>query len=263
MSGLSPRKLLPWTTLVAALLWCGLTPTETKAGAVTFNTVPGKDSDGPLAASITFTAIKGGIEITITNTETGTIAKGQAISDLKFTMAGGLNTPTAFNDLQGWKVNSASFKPGSSFPGSATATQIGDSTTKTGPDSIDHWGFNTVGKTVLLATAGTGAPGGKPTYMILPSTGTTGPGKSLADGKNDPYLLGPTNFFLKVAGVTANTKLTAANFTGVTVGFGTGTDKVLAASAQSAAVPEPSTMAVAGLGALAFIGYGLRRRLKK
>jgi len=28
-------------------------------------------------------------------------------------------------------------------------------------------------------------------------------------------------------------------------------------------VPEPSTMAIAGLGALAFIGYGLRRRLKK
>jgi PEP-CTERM motif len=29
------------------------------------------------------------------------------------------------------------------------------------------------------------------------------------------------------------------------------------------AVPEPSTMAIAGLGALGFIGYGLRRRLKK
>jgi hypothetical protein len=28
-------------------------------------------------------------------------------------------------------------------------------------------------------------------------------------------------------------------------------------------VPEPSTMAIAGLGALGFIGYGLRRRLKK
>jgi len=31
----------------------------------------------------------------------------------------------------------------------------------------------------------------------------------------------------------------------------------------STAVPEPSTLAVAGLGALGFIGYGLRRRLKK
>jgi hypothetical protein len=30
-----------------------------------------------------------------------------------------------------------------------------------------------------------------------------------------------------------------------------------------AAVPEPSTMAIAGLGALGFVGFGLRRRLKK
>jgi len=30
-----------------------------------------------------------------------------------------------------------------------------------------------------------------------------------------------------------------------------------------AAVPEPSTLAIAGLGALSFVGYGLRRRLKK
>jgi hypothetical protein len=32
---------------------------------------------------------------------------------------------------------------------------------------------------------------------------------------------------------------------------------------QITAIPEPSTMAIAGLGALGFIGYGLRRRLKK
>jgi hypothetical protein len=28
-------------------------------------------------------------------------------------------------------------------------------------------------------------------------------------------------------------------------------------------IPEPSTLAIAGLGALGFVGYGLRRRLKK
>jgi hypothetical protein len=31
----------------------------------------------------------------------------------------------------------------------------------------------------------------------------------------------------------------------------------------TAVVPEPSTLAIAGLGALGFMGYGLRRRLKK
>jgi hypothetical protein len=96
--------------------------------------------------------------------------------------------------------------------------------------------------------------------MILPSSGITGPGKSLADSHFDSYYIGPTNFFITVPGVTTSTKLTAANFTGVSVGFGTGPDAVLHASV---AVPEPSTLAVAGLGALAFIGYGLRRRRKE
>jgi hypothetical protein len=47
----------------------------------------------------------------------------------------------------------------------------------------------------------------------------------------------------------------------------TGTDttvfSVLQQNFSQVAVPEPSTMAIAGLGSLAFIGYGLRRRVKK
>lgn len=44
---------------------------------------------------------------------------------------------------------------------------------------------------------------------------------------------------------------------------GTTTFSVLQQNFSQTAVPEPSTMAIAGLGALGFIGYGLRRRLKK
>jgi hypothetical protein len=95
--------------------------------------------------------------------------------------------------------------------------------------------------------------------MILPSSGTTGAGSSLKDSHFDGYFIGPTNFFLKVPGVTTSTKLTVANVTGLLVSFGTGPDKLL----DAPAAPEPSSMAIAGLGALGFIGYGLRRRLKK
>jgi hypothetical protein len=38
---------------------------------------------------------------------------------------------------------------------------------------------------------------------------------------------------------------------------------VTALAATAVAVPEPSTMAIAGLGAIGFIGYGLRRRKAK
>src|SRR5262249_33436854 len=45
---------------------------------------------------------------------------------------------------------------------------------------------------------------------------------------------------------------------GVSTGFGTLTGYV----DHATLAPEPSTVALAGLGALGFIGYGLRRRLK-
>jgi hypothetical protein len=257
------RRLLPWTILVAALFWSGLTPTETRASAVTFNTLPGSDSDGKLAATVTFTAVNGGIEISVTNTETGTIAKGQAISALAFSVAG-LKTPTLFSEFTGKSVSSSSFTPGAAFPsGSQTITKF-DDTYKSGADVIDHWGFSTKGSSVTLATAGAGSGKGNPDYMILPSTGTAGSGSSLNQGKFDPYVLGTANFFLKVAGVTTSTVLTAANFTGLSVSFGTGPDKSLGTVPSAPhPVPEPSNMAIAGLGALGFIGYGLRRRLKK
>jgi hypothetical protein len=226
---------------------------------VTFNTAPGNDSDGSLAATVTFTAVNGGIEVTVTNTETGTIAKGQAVSSLAFNVAG-LATPTLFTEFTGKSLKSANFTPGASFPGNQSITKFDDKYSS-GADVIDHWGFSTKGSTVTLATAGTGSGKGNPDYMILPSSGTAGPGASLKQGKFDPYVLGSANFFLKVAGVTSSTILTAANFTGLSVGFGTGPDKFLGTTSPHP-VPEPSTLAVAGLGALGFIGYGLRRRLK-
>jgi len=45
--------------------------------------------------------------------------------------------------------------------------------------------------------------------------------------------------------------------------LGVGDNVTLTFNTTAVPVPEPSTMAIAGLGALAFIGYGSRRRLKK
>ncbi len=89
-----PKSLL-FTFLILVAI-----PSGAKAN-LTFITVPGSDSDGPLAATVTF-ALNGttGIEITITNTESGTFAKGQAVSDLSFTLGGNLKA-TLFTELKG------------------------------------------------------------------------------------------------------------------------------------------------------------------
>lgn len=85
-----PRRL-PWTILVSAILWSGLTPTEVKAFDLTFTASGTNGSDGSVAATVNF-APNGttGLEITVTNTESGTLDKGQAISDISFTVGGTL-----------------------------------------------------------------------------------------------------------------------------------------------------------------------------
>src|SRR5579862_5458306 len=185
-------------TLFGCLMSLGclvaLTP-GARADMITFTTVAGSDSDGPLAATIAFTAAAGGIDVTLTNTETGTFAKGQAISSLSFTLSG-LSTPTAFTELTGRSFNPSS---GGSWT-SSSGTPLDDTSSSPPINAIDHWGFSPSGANVLLATANSPVPGaGNPQYMILPSSGTAGPGNSLANSNFDPFIIGPATFFLATA----------------------------------------------------------------
>jgi hypothetical protein len=234
---------------IMALVFVAITAPKARANEVTFNTVPGSDSDGSLAGMISFTAVSGGIDITVTNTETGTFAKGQAISDFSFTVQNGLSTPTAFTKLTGKSDYSASIGAGGTWT-IASGTAFSNTPTVADPNAIDHWGFATSGKNVTVETAGSSVKGatGNPHYMILPSSGKAGPGKSLADGHFDPYIIGPANFFLSISGVTATTDLTD-DFTGVKISFGTGPDKILGTNGTGAA-PEPVTVLLLGTGLL-------------
>jgi hypothetical protein len=230
------------------------------AGQVTFKTVAASDSDGPISDLLTITTDSGGLDITIMNTDSGTLAKGQAVSDFSFTVGGGLGTPTAFTELKGLffdPVANMSWTP-------ASGTPFDDKLASPPPQpyAIDHWGFQTTGSSVLLATAGSPVPGaGNPTWMILPATGTAGPGKSLANSNFFPFVIGPTDFFLSDPGVTASTTLTSANFTDVKVSFGTGPDAIV----DAFSVPEPSSVGLGavGLGFVAVVGFYRSRRRRQ
>jgi PEP-CTERM motif len=67
----------------------------------------------------------------------------------------------------------------------------------------------------------------------------------------------PESFSLSLSGLAPTPTLGAFGFTDFT-----GNDDNTA-SAVVTSTPEPSTMAIAGLGALGMIGYGLRRRKGK
>ncbi|MGC8643930.1 MAG: PEP-CTERM sorting domain-containing protein [Isosphaeraceae bacterium] len=260
------RSLL--TTFCAALL--ALTWGSPGSASITYE-ADGVLGLGLLSASVEFTAVNGGIEITVTNTESDTQFKDQAISSLSFQVGDGLGTPTGFTELSGrsydpkysgWLIKTIHWT-------STSGTGFDNKWTGKGSDAIDHWGLNVKAKdsSVQLATADNH---GMANYMILPSSGTAyWPITDLA-GKNSPYIIGPATFFLSVAGVTEYTNLTASNIKDVQVGFGIGPSLTLDAKVSSVtpladppAVPEPSTLAIAGLGALGLIGYGLRRHRTK
>jgi hypothetical protein len=234
--------------LVALLL--GLMSIPANAGLIYVT-----NGSGPDAAQVTITAVNGGLDIQMTNLAVGNIVKSEAISSLSFKL-NGLAAPTAFTEITGEKVNSAAFTPGQPFPGSALITPVDDH--GIGLGYIDHWGVS-VGSTNFLATAGTGSARKNPEYMILPSNGIAGTGSSLVDGHFDPYLIGPTDFFVSIAGVTSSTALTLDNFSNVRVGFGTGPDTWLGTTGRDPltpnAVPEPSSMALSLISLAGMVCY--------
>ena len=206
-------------------------------------------------ATVNFTPVSGGIDITITNTQSGTIVKSQAIASLDFSVSG-ISTPTAFTKLTGSEFDPVA---GASWT-LASGTPFSHTSSDPPINSIDHWGFNTSGSAVILHTAASPVPGaGNPEHMIIPSAGTAGSGGSLNNGNFGHFIIGPADFFLTVPGITTSTVLTASNFTGVTLGFGTGPDTYETGSPPGTPrtpVPVPAAawtgMALlAGLGAVA------------
>ena len=198
------------------------------------------------------------IQVTLTNNETGSIKRGQAISGLLFTV-NGLGAPTAFTELKGRQKASVDIGAGGSWTG-ADGTSFDDTSAASPPNAIDHWGFATSGLNVTLSTVNSPGATGNPVYMILPASGTgSSSGKSFAQGNFDPYILGPGNFFLTLPGITSSTNLVASEFTGVQVRFGTNPDATLDVM-TSVPLPAAAWMGMGTLGAMGMAAKVRRRR---
>jgi len=100
----------------------------------------------------------------------------------------------------------------------------------------------------------------------LPFSAVTGPvmlsGDRSSDGSTIGWQLGTTGSGGLVAGQESYVLMVLTNATAYTSGSTFAIDGGTADfnSFAPTAVPEPSTMAIAGIGALGMIGYGLRRR---
>jgi hypothetical protein len=202
----------------------------------------GTGGDGPISGSANFIISAGQIQVIVTNllSATASLDQGEAVSGVKFTISNAPGTNSS-NTASGQLVNVGS---------SGNVTNISG--------TLGNWissttgGFGISGNTITLEAIGHG----NSVQMVLPASAgpyNVNPGFA----SHNPYVDGPATFTLNLSGVTANTTITA-----VKISFGTSPDTTLDAT-EVTTVPEPSTLAIAGLGTLAFVGYGLRKRLKK
>jgi hypothetical protein len=239
--------------LIGAGLICTLTA---RPAVADLWTASASSSDGALDASANFIISNDQIKVTITNllSPMAIVSESQAVSDLVFTISASPGTDisnSASGELvkvgAGGKVTSVSGKPG---------RWVG----------LEHGkgGFAISGHTITLETIGVG----KPAEMILPADGGgwyfhahSIMGKNFSDWTD-----GPATFTLHLTGVTNSTRIEAVTFK-----FGGGPDHSLTGLEQDGgagrssplSAPEPSTLASAGIGALAFVGYGLWKNVAK
>jgi hypothetical protein len=234
------RKSLGLTALAIAgvtLMAMAIETPVASADVEIWNTPSGSvdSSSDPVSAQATFNISSGKIVITLSNLQTGIHAAGQVVSDLSFT------TVNANNLLSSVMASSSAQEVTVSKSGYSL-----DSTVSTG------WGYaRGSGHLTDLVN------GDSPQHTII-GPSTDNPNSSITKNHN-PFLYESATFTITGAGITSSTTIASATFS-----FGTSAgDDVRGTQVVTTTTPEPSTIAIAGLGALGFIGYGLRRRLKK
>jgi hypothetical protein len=251
------------STLAAALIlptWSGTSQASlTKIGSFTASgTNPA--SGNAVSGTATFyvdPSAKNTLIIDLVNTSSfssthpggGNLGGEDVLAGLAFNISGSPSITTAVHNL------SPSF----------TLTGNGTTSTELGSGSFANTWTNLI------------TPGGNPNVTGAYGIATTGfNGAFNGNGVGGPQngIVGLNNTTSTVAGgllplamngleftetFSTGTDLTAATLSGVQLLFGTAGTGVLDANP----VPEPSTLAIAGLCGLAFIGYGLRRRRQK
>jgi len=226
---------------LGAALIVGLGAGQAQASLIIYTTAPGATNNGnlPVSAEADITTGNGTITIVLKDLLANPGDVSQLVSDFHFTVANGGNlTSSTLSSSSGQDLNVA---------GNGTFTT--GSTVSTG---WDYTGTATGGDLTALGQSGPqhliiGPPGGGGTY-------SNANGSIAGNPPHNPFLNQSATFTISAAGVTANTTITAVQFS-----FGTTAGNNVP-GVPGPAVPEPATILGASIAGLAGLLFAWRRR---
>jgi len=232
--------IAPRAALAAALALMALGG-NARAGFQAFKAI-GSGTDGPLAATAQFTTGDGVINITLSNDLAADVIRSasQALSDIIITIsndAGVLGQTSAVGQLGDVSsTGSVTYVDGSPVRWLGVGGGL----------------FTVEGNLIVMETIG----GGQPDQMIAPFVADGGVLSNVNNGFGNfnPYVIGPATFTLALSGVSAATEGTDVFFS-----FGTQAETIIPGEGITD-VPEPTSLAMLGMGVASFGACWLRRR---
>jgi hypothetical protein len=240
------RQSIAAPTLLAALfgLFPVVQPSPARGDMMTFVTPTGSMTGGqPVDATATFTTGLNTVTITLKNLESNPKSDIENINGLVFTFSKA-PTSVSLTSSSGVQRTVASDLTYSDVSASPTIWKVSLSTPPPSPPKVT---LTTIGNAHAPETV-IGGPAGDNKYDAANG--------SIAGSNHNPFLAGTVTFTLNVQGIDATTSISS-------VVFAYGTADTTSNVIVGHAVPEPSSLALAGLGGVACLAIRRRRSRRR